>query len=53
MIDAALDGAEIFVNPSGSLVERNKMTRRFQLLQENTQKSGGCYCYVNVKGTIG
>jgi hypothetical protein len=36
MIDAALDGAEIFINVSGSEVERGKLKRKMQMLEEFT-----------------
>jgi NAD+ synthase (glutamine-hydrolysing) len=36
MIDAALDGAEIFVNVSGSDIERGKLKRKLQMLEEFT-----------------
>lgn len=36
MIDASLDGAEIFLNPSGSHIERGKLTRKIQLIKEVT-----------------
>lgn len=32
MIDAALDGAEIFVNVSGSEIMRGKLKRKIQML---------------------
>lgn len=53
MIDAALDGAEIVVNPSASYVERGKLERKMQMFKEATQRHGGCYLYVNAKGMIG
>lgn len=53
MIDAALDGAEIVVNPSASYVERGKLERKMQMFKEATQRHGGCYLYVNAKGAIG
>ena len=31
MIDAALDGAEIFLNPSASISERGKQRRKLQM----------------------
>jgi NAD+ synthase (glutamine-hydrolysing) len=33
MIDASLDGAEIFLNPSGSHIERGKLSRKIQLIK--------------------
>lgn len=53
MIDAALDGAEIFINISGSETERGKLTRKMRMLEEFTERHGGAYVYVNIKGGIG
>jgi hypothetical protein len=53
MIDAALDGGEIFINVSGSEVERGKLKRKLQMLEEFTQRHGGAYVYVNLKGNNG
>jgi NAD+ synthase (glutamine-hydrolysing) len=53
MIDAALDGAEIFVNVSGSEIERGKLRRKLQMMEEFTERHGGAYAYVNLKGCIG
>lgn len=36
MIDAALDGAEIFINVSASEIERGKLKRKLQMLEEFT-----------------
>lgn len=32
MIDAALDGAEIFINPSASDIQRGKLKRKLQMI---------------------
>ena len=42
MIDAALDVAES---------ECGKLERTRQMFQENTERYGGVYAYVNVKGS--
>jgi len=36
MIDAALDGAEIFINGSASEIVRGKLKRKIQMIQELT-----------------
>ena len=36
MIDASLDGAEIFINVSGSDVSRGKLKRKLQMLEQLT-----------------
>ena len=53
MIEAALDGAEIFVNASCSDIQRGKLRRKIQMIAELTQRHGGSYSYVNVKGASG
>ena len=53
MIDAALDGAEIFVNVSASEAERGKLKRKLQMIEELTERHGGAYMYVNIKGMQG
>jgi hypothetical protein len=53
MIDAALDGAEIFINVSASEIERGKLKRKLQMLEEFTERHGGAYAYVNIKGGLG
>lgn len=53
MIEAALDGAEIFVNASASDIQRGKLKRKIQMITELTQRHGGSYSYVNVKGASG
>ena len=50
MIDAALDGAEIFINGSASEIVRGKLKRKIQMIQELTERHGGAYIYVNTKG---
>ena len=50
MIDAALDGAEIFINGSAVEITRGKLRRKLQMIQELTERHGGAYIYVNQKG---
>jgi hypothetical protein len=52
MIDAALDGAEIFINGSASEIVRGKLKRKIQMIQELTERHGGAYVYVNTKGLL-
>lgn len=52
MIDAALDGAEIFINGSASEIVRGKLKRKIQMIQELTERHGGAYIYVNQKGLL-
>lgn len=52
MIDAALDGAEIFFNGSASEIVRGKLKRKIQMIQELTERHGGAYIYVNTKGLL-
>ena len=53
MIDAALDGAEIFINPSASDSQRGKLKRKIQMISEFTYRHGGAYCYINQRGIVG
>jgi hypothetical protein len=53
MVDSAVEGAEIFINPSSSYIERAKLPRKIQLFNEATQKLGGSYLYVNARGMAG
>lgn len=53
MIEAALDGAEIFINPSASDSQRGKLKRKIQMISEFTYRHGGAYCYINQRGIVG
>ena len=53
MIDAALDGAEIFINPSASESERGKIKRKLQMFEEFTERHGGAYVHASIKEAIG
>ncbi|KAJ3127900.1 glutamine-dependent NAD(+) synthetase [Nowakowskiella sp. JEL0407] len=52
-IQMALDGVEIFANPSGSHHEFKKLHKRVELLTGATAKSGGIYMYANQQGCDG
>lgn len=51
--DAALDGAEVFANGSGSHWEIRKLRTRIGLMQNITGKGGGLYMYSNFIGGDG
>lgn len=52
-IALALDGAEIFLNASGSHHELRKLHQRVNLVLNATAKSGGAYLYANQQGCDG
>ncbi|EPY50013.1 glutamine-dependent NAD synthetase [Schizosaccharomyces cryophilus OY26] len=52
-VDMALDGVEIFLNASGSHHELRKLSTRYGLIQNSTQKCGGIYLYSNQRGCDG
>jgi NAD+ synthase (glutamine-hydrolysing) len=52
-IQAALNGAEIIANGSGSHHQLRKLEIRLDLLRNATTKSGGAYLYANQQGCDG
>jgi NAD+ synthase (glutamine-hydrolysing) len=49
----ALNGAEIFLNGSGSHHNLRKLQKRLDLIRNATDKSGGVYLYANQQGCDG
>eukprot|EP00455_Lapot_gusevi_P003048 TRINITY_DN1125_c0_g1_i2.p1 TRINITY_DN1125_c0_g1~~TRINITY_DN1125_c0_g1_i2.p1 ORF type:complete len:713 (+),score=222.83 TRINITY_DN1125_c0_g1_i2:82-2220(+) len=52
-IQLSLNGAEIFVNGSGSHHNLRKLDKRLDLIRSATDKSGGVYLYANQQGCDG
>lgn len=52
-VDFSMQGVDIIGNSSGSHFEIAKLSRRYELMVNNSKKNGGVYCYSNLIGCDG